>query len=64
LSIVVATVAAIVAAIVAHTVAAIVAAIPHAMDIIQLNKSTTIYSDEDLSELGINFPFFYHKIRK
>ena len=63
-AIVAATVAAIVAATVAAIVAAIVTAISQPMDIIQFNKSRTVYRDEDLSELGTNFPFFYHKIRK
>ena len=54
-----------VAAIVAYTIAAIVAAIPQAIDITQLNKNTTVFSDdEDLSKLCINFPLFYHTIRK
>ena len=51
-----ATVVAIVAATVVAIVAATVVAIPQAMDITQPNNSTTIYIDEDLSELRINFP--------
>jgi hypothetical protein len=57
-------VAAIVAAIVAVIVAAIVVSIPQSINIIQLNKNTTIYSAAELSELGITVSFFYHKIRK
>jgi len=52
-AIVAATVVATVTATVAAIVVATVAAIPQAMDIIQLNHSTTVYIDEDLSELHI-----------
>jgi hypothetical protein len=53
-------VATIVTSIVSNNVAGIMAAIPQVMDIIQPN-STTVFS---LSELDINFAFFYLTIGK